>query len=149
MIDGEFGPSSGGRPPHPTLARATAVSEARPMDKVNLSEKLALFGEHWSPKIVGELNGQHVKLVKFEGEFVWHTHDHEDELFLVVKGRFRMDFRDREVWMEEGEFLIVPRGVEHRPVAEEEVHVLLFEPATTLNTGDVRGERTVVEPERI
>jgi mannose-6-phosphate isomerase-like protein (cupin superfamily) len=119
------------------------------MDKVNLGEKLGLFHEHWSPKVVGELNGQHVKLVKFEGEFVWHKHDKEDELFLVVKGRFRMDFRDREVWMEEGEFLIVPRGVEHRPVAHEEVHVLLFEPATTLNTGDVLDERKVVEPERI
>ena len=117
------------------------------MDKVNLREKLALFDDHWSPKIVGELNGQHVKLVKFQGEFVWHKHDHEDELFLVVKGRFRMEFRDRHVWLEEGEFLIVPRGVEHRPVAEEEAHVLLFEPAATLNTGDVRDERTVdVDP---
>jgi mannose-6-phosphate isomerase-like protein (cupin superfamily) len=119
------------------------------MDKVNLGEKLGLFHEHWSPKVVGELNGQHVKLVKFEGEFVWHKHDKEDELFLVVKGRFRMDFRDRDVWLEEGEFLIVPRGIEHRPVAHEEVHVLLFEPATTLNTGDVRGERTVDVPEWI
>ena len=119
------------------------------MDKVNLAEKLGLFHDHWSPKVVGEFNGQHVKLVKFRGEFVWHEHDHEDELFLVVKGRFRMDFRDRQVWLEEGEFLIVPRGVEHRPVADEEVHVLLFEPATTLNTGDVREERTVDEPERI
>lgn len=119
------------------------------MDKVNIAEKLALFAEHWSPKVVGELNGQHVKLVKFQGDFVWHKHDHEDELFLVVEGRFRMDFRDREVWLEEGEFLIVPRGVEHRPSADEEVHVLLFEPASTLNTGDVSDERTVVEPERI
>jgi mannose-6-phosphate isomerase-like protein (cupin superfamily) len=119
------------------------------MDKVNLREKLALFHEHWSPKVVGELNRQHVKLVKFRGEFVWHKHDHEDELFLVVKGRSRMDFRDRQVRLEEGEFLIVPWGVEHRPVAEEEVHVLLFEPVTTVNTGDVRDERTVVEPERI
>ena len=119
------------------------------MDKVNLAEKLALFGEHWSPKVVGELNGQHVKLVKFQGEFVWHKHDQEDELFLVVSGRFRMDFRDRQVSLEEGEFLIVPRGTEHRPVADEEVHVLLFESASTLNTGDVRDERTVVEPERI
>ena len=117
--------------------------------KVNLREKLALFHDHWSPKIVGELNGQHVKLVKFQGEFVWHKHDHEDELFLVIKGRFRMEYRDRHVWLEEGEFLIVPRGVEHRPVAEEEVHVLLFEPAGTLNTGGVRDDRTVVEPERI
>src|ERR1700757_4588379 len=113
------------------------------MDKVNLAEKLASFSDYFSPKIVGELNGQYVKLVKFQGEFVWHHHDHEDEMFLVVRGRFRMEFRDRHVWLEEGEFLIVPRGVEHRPVAEEEAHVLLFEPATTLNTGNVRNERTV------
>jgi mannose-6-phosphate isomerase-like protein (cupin superfamily) len=119
------------------------------MDKVNLREKFSLFPDHWSPKVVGELNGQHVKLVKFRGEFVWHHHDREDELFLVVAGRFRMDFRDRQVWLEEGEFLIVPRGVEHRPVAEEEVHVLLFEPATTLNTGNIQDERTVDRPERI
>ena len=118
-------------------------------EKVNIAEKLARFHEHWSPKIVGELNGQLVKLVKFTGEFVWHHHEHEDELFLVVKGRFRMDFRDREVWLEEGEFLIVPRDVEHRPVAEEEAHVLLFEPASTLNTGNLRNERTVGQPERI
>ena len=121
----------------------------RTIAKVNIREKLALFHDHWSPRVVGELNGQHVKLVKFQGEFVWHKHDNEDELFLVIKGRFRMEFRDRYVWLEEGEFLIVPRGVEHRPVAEEEVHVLLFEPAGTLNTGDVEDERTVQEPERI
>ncbi|MFO0958303.1 MAG: cupin domain-containing protein [Isosphaeraceae bacterium] len=119
------------------------------MNKVNLAQKLALFHDHWNPRIVGELNGQHVKLVKFAGEFVWHKHDREDELFLVVKGRFRMDFRDRQVWLEEGEFLIVPRGVEHSPVAEDEVHVLLFEPAGTLNTGDARGERTVDRPDWI
>src|SRR5579884_25027 len=119
------------------------------MDKVNLSEKLAQFNEHWSPKIVGELNGQLVKLVKFQGPFVWHHHDTEDELFLVVKGRFRMEFRDRQVWLEQDEFLIVPRGVEHRPVAEEEAHVLLFEPASTLNTGNVRNERTLESLERI
>ena len=119
------------------------------MDKVDLAEKFALFAEHWSPKIVGELNGQHVKLVKFQGEFVWHKHDHEDELFLVVKGRFRMEFRDRQIGLEVGEFLIVPRGVEHRPLAEEEVHVLLFEPATTLNTGDARDDRTVAQPDWI
>ncbi len=118
-------------------------------EKVNLGEKLALFADHWSPKVVGELNGQHVKLVKFVGEFVWHTHDHEDELFLVVKGRFTMEFRDRHVALHEGEFLIVPRGVEHRPVTDEEVSVLLFEPATTLNTGDVRNDRTVDMPERL
>ncbi len=119
------------------------------MTKVNLREKFALFADHWSPKVVGDLNGQQVKLVKFQGEFVWHKHDSEDELFLVVRGQFRMEFRDRHVWLEEGEFLIVPRGVEHRPVAEEEVHVLLFEPATTLNTGDVRDERTVERLDRI
>ena len=119
------------------------------MDKVNLRQKLASFADHWSPKVVGELNGQQVKLVKFQGPFHWHHHDHEDELFLVVKGRFRMELRDGDVWLEEGEFLVVPRGVEHRPVAEEEVHVLLFEPATTLNTGNVENERTVRELERI
>ncbi len=119
------------------------------MIKVNLAEKLALFEDHWNPRIVSELNGQHIKLVKFRGEFAWHRHDHEDELFLVVKGRFRMEFRDRHVGLEEGEFLVVPRGVEHRPVADEEVHVLLFEPAGTRNTGDVTDERTVAEPERI
>ncbi len=113
------------------------------MDKVNLRQKLTQFAEQWSPKIVGELNGQMVKLVKFQGEFVWHHHDDEDEMFLVVQGRFRMDFRDRAVWIEEGEFLIVPRSVEHRPFAEEEAHVLLFEPASTLNTGNVQNERTV------
>ena len=99
-----------------------------------MREKFSLFSDHWKPKIVGDLNGQQVKLVKFAGAFVWHHHDTEDELFLVVEGRFRMEFRDRSVWLEKGEFLIVPRGVEHRPVAEEEVHVLLFEPASTLNT---------------
>jgi mannose-6-phosphate isomerase-like protein (cupin superfamily) len=119
------------------------------MDKVNMRDKLALFHDHWSPKIVGELNGQFVKLVKFRGEFLWHSHDIEDELFLVIKGRFRMEYRDRHVWLDEGEFLIVPRGVEHRPVADQEAHVLLFEPATTLNTGNVVNERTIQEPERI
>jgi mannose-6-phosphate isomerase-like protein (cupin superfamily) len=119
------------------------------VDKVNLREKLSLFHAQWEPKIVGELNGQHVKLVKFQGEFVWHHHEHEDELFLVVKGRFTMEFRDRQVPIEEGEFLIVPRGVEHRPVAKDEVHVLLFEPATTLNTGNVVSNRTVATPARI
>ena len=113
------------------------------MDKVNLRDKLARFTAQWQPKVVGELNGQQVKLVKFHGPFVWHHHDKEDELFLVVKGRFRMEFRERHIWLEEGEFLVVPRGVEHRPVAEEEAHVLLFEPATTLNTGNVRNERTL------
>jgi mannose-6-phosphate isomerase-like protein (cupin superfamily) len=119
------------------------------MQKVNLAEKFALFAEQWSPRIVGELNGQHVKLVKFAGEFVWHKHDDEDELFLVVKGRFRMDLREQSIWVEEGEFLVVPKGVEHRPAAVAEVQVLLFEPASTLNTGDVRDERTVDAPARI
>ena len=119
------------------------------MEKVILQQKLSQFDDHWSPKVVGELNGQYVKLVKFHGEFVWHHHDHEDELFLVVKGRFRMEYRDRHVWLEEGEFLIVPRGIEHRPVADEEAHVLLFEPATTLNTGNVVNERTIQELERL
>jgi mannose-6-phosphate isomerase-like protein (cupin superfamily) len=119
------------------------------VEKVNISEKLALFDEIWSPKIVGELNGQHVKLVKFLGEFVWHHHDEEDEMFLVIDGRFKMEFRDREVWIEEGEFIVVPRGVEHRPVAEEEVSVMLLEPASTLNTGNVRDEMTVTELDRI
>lgn len=119
------------------------------MEKVNLRQKLALFSEHWKPKIVAELNGQLVKLVKFQGEFVWHKHDAEDEMFLVVEGRFRMDLRDRSVWLEAGEFFIVPHGVEHRPVALEECHVMLFEPASTLNTGNVRNERTVPELERI
>jgi mannose-6-phosphate isomerase-like protein (cupin superfamily) len=119
------------------------------MEKVNLQGKLASFTEHWSPKIVGELNGQLIKLVKFQGPFVWHHHESEDEMFLVVKGRFRMEFRDSNIWLEEGEFLIVPRGVEHRPVAEEEAHVLLFEPASTLNTGNVRNERTQERLEKI
>lgn len=119
------------------------------MEKVNLAAKFARFAEHWSPKVVADLNGQQVKLVKFRGEFVWHRHEHEDELFLVVHGRFRMEFRDRTVDLEAGEFLVVPRGVEHRPVADDEVHVLLFEPATTLNTGDARDDRTVAAPDRI
>jgi mannose-6-phosphate isomerase-like protein (cupin superfamily) len=119
------------------------------MEKVNLRETLALFSDHFKPRVAGELNGQQVKLVKFVGPFVWHHHDAEDELFLVVKGRFRMEFRDRDVWIEEGEFLIVPHGVEHRPVAEEEVHVLLFEPASTLNTGNVQNDLTVEVLDRI
>jgi mannose-6-phosphate isomerase-like protein (cupin superfamily) len=119
------------------------------MHKVNLAEKLALFSAHWEPKVVGELNGHAVKLVKFQGEFVWHHHEQEDELFLVVRGRFRMEFRERHVWLEEGELIIVPRGVEHRPVADEEAAVLLFEPVTTLNTGNVRGALTLETLERL
>ena len=112
------------------------------MNKVNLAEKFASFSEHWSPKIAGELNGQHVKLVKFKGPFTWHHHEQEDEMFLVVKGSFIMEFRDKNVTIQEGEFIIVPRGVEHRPNAPEEVEVLLFEPASTLNTGNVENEFT-------
>jgi mannose-6-phosphate isomerase-like protein (cupin superfamily) len=119
------------------------------LEKVNLAEKLSLFDEHWSPKIVGELNDAYVKVVKFEGEFVWHHHDDEDELFWVVAGRLRMELRDGDVILEPGELIIVPKGVEHRPVAEEETHVVLVEPKTTLNTGNVRSERTVAELERI
>lgn len=112
------------------------------MQAINLTEKLAQFSDHWHPRIVGELNAQQVKLVKFQGEFVWHRHEQEDELFLVISGSFNMEFRDKTVPVQEGEFLIVPRGVEHRPVAAQEVSVLLFEPAGTLNTGDAGGERT-------
>ena len=119
------------------------------MQKVNLAEKFRAFSDYWSPKIAGELNGQYVKLVKLKGEFIWHQHEAEDELFWVVKGRLCLKLRDREVWLNEGEFFIVPKGVEHKPVAEEEVHVALFEPASTLNTGDQRNERTVEHLERI
>ena len=119
------------------------------MTTINLGEKYAKFNEHWHPYIVAELNNNYVKLAKLMGDFVWHKHDHEDELFLVVNGRFRMEFRDAHVELETGEFLIVPRGVEHRPVADEEVHVLLFEPANTLNTGNVENERTVAQLDRI
>jgi mannose-6-phosphate isomerase-like protein (cupin superfamily) len=121
----------------------------QPTDKVTLAEKFALFRDHWSPRVVGELNGQQVKLVKFIGAFTWHRHEDEDELFLVHKGRFRMEFRDRTVELSAGDFLIVPRGVEHCPVADEEVEVILFEPATTLNTGNIRNERTVERLERL
>lgn len=113
------------------------------MDKINLSQKLSLFADHWSPKIIGELNGQHVKLAKLKGEFVWHHHEAEDEMFLVLKGQLKMQFRDKDVLVKEGECIIVPAGVEHNPVAENEVHVLLFEPKTTLHTGNVVNERTV------
>jgi mannose-6-phosphate isomerase-like protein (cupin superfamily) len=124
------------------------------MQKINLAQALSEFSDHWSPKIVGELNGQHVKLVKFQGEFVWHHHELEDEMFLVLHGSFRMDFRDqdgteRSLEIGEGEFVIVPKGTEHRPYAREECHVLLFEPAGTLNTGNVRDGRTVDEPKRL
>ena len=119
------------------------------MDKVNLAEKLTRFTDHWSPRIIGELNGQHVKLVKLKGDFVWHHHDDADELFLVLDGRLVIQLRDREIALARGELFIVPRGVEHRPRADAEVHVLLFEPVGTLNTGNVRDERTVHDPETI
>ncbi|NJO81025.1 MAG: cupin domain-containing protein [Cyanobacteria bacterium RM1_2_2] len=119
------------------------------MQKVNLAEKLAPFQDHWHPRVVGDLNGQQVKLVKFQGEFVWHHHEQEDELFLVLNGEFQMQFRDRVVNLQSGEFIIVPRGVEHRPVAEQEVEVMLFEPASVLNTGNVQNEKTVAELESI
>ncbi len=119
------------------------------MDKVNLAQKFGLFQEYWSPKIAGELNDSHVKLVKLKGEFVWHHHDTEDELFLVVKGKLLIKLRDQDIFLEEGEFVIIPRGVEHLPIAEEEAHVLLLEPKTTLNTGSIRNERTVADLERI
>ena len=112
------------------------------MKKVNINEKLSLFSEYWDPKIVGELNGQYVKLVKFKDEFVWHKHDNEDEMFFVLKGKFNMEYRDKTVEINENEFVIVPKGVEHRPVAPEEVSVMLFEPKTILNTGDTRNEFT-------
>jgi mannose-6-phosphate isomerase-like protein (cupin superfamily) len=119
------------------------------MEKVNLAQKLSSFSEHYSPRIVGELNGQHVKLVKAKGEFIWHHHDHEDELFYVVKGSFDMELRDKIITVNAGEFLIVPRGVEHRPVAREEVEIMLFEPASTLNTGNVENEMTVKELKKL
>lgn len=119
------------------------------IEKVNLVEKFSRFSEQWSPKIVGEVNDSYVKLVKFKGEFVWHHHEREDELFLVVKGRFTMRLRERDIQVGEGEFIIIPRGAEHKPVAEEECHVLLLEPKTTLNTGNVRNERTLPDLERI
>ena len=119
------------------------------MDKVSLSEKFDLVTEYWSPRVVGDLNGQQVKIAKFKGEFIWHRHDAEDEMFLVMRGRLAILLRDKTVELTEGEMFVVPRGVEHKPVAEEEVHTLLFEPASTVNTGNVRNEKTIVNPERI
>jgi len=119
------------------------------MQVINLAAKLAQFTDQWNPRIVAELNGQHVKLARLQGEFVWHHHEAEDELFLVLRGTLRMQFRDREVAIKPGECIVVPRGVEHRPVADDEVHVLLFEPASTLNTGNVRSERTRDRLERL
>jgi mannose-6-phosphate isomerase-like protein (cupin superfamily) len=114
-------------------------------ERVNLAEALSNIDEHWSPRIAGQVNDSYVKLAKVQGEFVWHQHDEEDELFLVVRGRLLMQLRDRDLWLDEGEFTIIPRGIEHRPVAEEEVHLLLFEPASTVNTGEEINERTVTD----
>lgn len=119
------------------------------MDKVNIEDKLNQFSDYYNPRVIGELNGQHVKAVKLKGEFVWHHHDNEDELFLVISGKLRMEFRDNSVDINPGEFIIVPRGVEHKPVADEEVHIVLFEPASTLNTGNVENERTRKQLEKI
>lgn len=119
------------------------------IEKVNLNEKLKLFADQWSPKIVGDLNESYIKLVKLKGEFVWHHHENEDEMFLVIKGRLLIKLRDRDINLEEGEFVIIPKGVEHLPVADEEAHVLLLEPKTTLNTGNVRGDKTVENLDRI
>ncbi len=120
------------------------------MEKVNLAEKLSLFNDYFNPKIVGELNGQHVKLVKFKGEFVWHHHEEEDELFYVVKGKFDMHLRDKIITVNEGEFLVIPRLVEHKPVAVDEVEIMLFEPAATLNTGNASdSDKTVLNPARL
>lgn len=119
------------------------------MDKINIAEKLAMFSDHWAPRIVAELNGQHVKVAKLLGEFDWHAHDQEDELFFVVHGTLAMELRDQSITLGPGEMFVVPRGVEHRPVANEEVHVVLFEPASTLNTGNVRTDRTVDAPKRL
>ena len=119
------------------------------IEKINIESKLKLFQDYWNPRVVADLNGQQVKLVKFQGAFDWHQHDNEDELFLVVSGSFRMEFRDRKMDLNKGEMVIVPRGVEHRPVADSEVHVLLFEPASTINTGDAKSKFTVEHLQRI
>jgi mannose-6-phosphate isomerase-like protein (cupin superfamily) len=119
------------------------------LEKVNIAEKFSKISDYWKPYVAAELNGQFVKLDKLKGEFIWHHHEHEDELFLCVKGSFRIEFRDREVGLEPGEFLVVPRGVEHRPVADEEAWIVLFEPASTLNTGNVENERTLHQLERV
>ena len=119
------------------------------MEKVNLTEKFSKFSDYWSPKIAGELNDSYVKLVKLKGEFVWHHHEQEDELFLIVKGKLLIKLRDRDILLEEGEFVIIPRGVEHLPIAEEEVHVILLEPKSTLNTGNTQNEKTVADLDHI
>lgn len=112
------------------------------IDKINIAQKLALFTDYWNPRIAGELNGQHIKLAKFKGEFVWHKHENEDEMFMVIKGEFAMELRDKIIDIKEGEMIIIPKGTEHRPVAKDEVHIMLFEPVSTLNTGDVKNELT-------
>ena len=112
------------------------------MEKVNIAEKLNLFNDHWSPKIVGEINDSHVKLVKLSGEFVWHHHEEEDEMFLVIEGKLLIKFTDRDIWLDKGEFIIIPKGVEHMPVAADEVHIMLIEPKTTVNTGNVQDQKT-------
>jgi mannose-6-phosphate isomerase-like protein (cupin superfamily) len=119
------------------------------LEKVNIAQKLLLFDEYWSPKIVGELNGQFVKLAKFKGDFVWHKHDNEDEMFYVISGKFRIELRDKSIELSEGEFFIVPKGVEHKPVADEEVSVMLFEPKTTLNTGNLNNNFTIENLQKI
>jgi len=119
------------------------------LKKVNLSEKFSLFVKHWEPKIVGELNGQYVKIAKLKGEFVWHKHKHEDELFMVIKGSLTIKLREKDICLNEGEFFIIPRGIEHMPVAEKEVHVLMFEPKGTINTGDIESEKTIDSLEKI
>ena len=119
------------------------------METINLKNKFSLFSDYWNPRILGELNDCHIKAVKLKGDFVWHHHDDEDELFLVVKGTLRMKFRDHEAAVREGEFIIIPRGIEHCPVADEEVHLVLIEPTGTLNTGNITNERTVAQLEQI
>ncbi len=119
------------------------------MDTINLAQKFSSFSDYWSPKIAGELNDSHIKLAKLKGEFVWHQHENEDELFLVVKGRLLIKLRDRDLWVNAGEFVVIPKGVEHLPVAADEVQVVLIEPKTTLNTGNVQNERTIAQPDHI
>jgi mannose-6-phosphate isomerase-like protein (cupin superfamily) len=119
------------------------------MQKINLKDKFDLFSEYWSPKIIGDLNDSHVKIAKLKGDFVWHKHDNEDELFLIIKGTLLIQFRDQDITLTEGEFIIIPKGIEHKPFAEEEVHIILIEPKSTLNTGDVAGDLTKQELERL
>ena len=131
------------------IGRGSSAFLEATMNKINVNDKFNLFNEHWQPKVIAELNGQAVKLAKVKGEFIWHHHDNEDELFFVVKGQLTMKFRDKDVSLTAGEMIVVPKGVEHMPVADDEVWLMLFEPKQTLNTGNVENERTVEEPERI